>query len=131
MAEAGNCSSDAIKIGGVRVLVFEWESDGSGNVSEVGILTKITGVILGVWFKPSTTDQPSNEYDVELLNADGYDVLLGVGANLPNDPADSVCKRTPLTADDQLVPLYDDTLALSISGAGASKKGTVHVFLND
>lgn len=130
-AAAGSCASDAKIVKGVRILIFPWTSSSGGAVTEVGSLTGITGVIFGVYFDPDGTDQPTALYDVTIINDDGFDVLMGLGADLAQAASDSGNKRTPLTVDGQLVTLYNETLTPAISNAGDAKKGIVYIIMSE
>lgn len=66
--------------------------------------------------------QPTDQYDVFVNDADGYDVLGGAGANLSN--AANVYK----TQNDGLA-CCTSKLTLSVSNAGDSKGGVVILYL--
>lgn len=73
--------------GGVTKYSIAWTSDASGNVNGTPIALK-RGRLLQVKFVPTNGGtQPSNDYGVTLLDADGVDVLAGKGASLANTTA--------------------------------------------
>jgi len=127
---AGSCSNSMVKESGLRIISFNWTSDGSGDVSGVGSVTKITGVIMGVLFIPNSTDQPTNLYDVTILNSGGADVLHGVGVDLPQATTDTGAYRTPFTTDGGVVVLNNETLEIKVQHAGSAKKGKIFLILN-
>jgi hypothetical protein len=112
----------------VKSLSLAWTSDASGAVN--GIPTPhISGEILRVVFAPGAGGvQPTDNYDVTLLDGDGFDILQGLGAN-----RDNVNKE-------QLVPLVGDgtttnqrtfvnsPLELQVANAGDSKQGSVTIY---
>lgn len=112
----------------IKTLSLAWTSTSGGAVS--GNLTEaICGVILRVVFKPGTSgNQPTDLYDVVLNDADGLDVLAGLGANLSNAANTQKC---PLVGDAVAAaqPIaVDSTLELQVSNAGNAKSGTVVVY---
>ena len=110
---------------------FEWVSDGSGNASVVGGLLA-SGEIQRVVFVPSTTEAPTANYDITLTDANGVDVLAGQGANLAASGNTHVCPGLPLKdgTTTSVVPIVvDSILTLNVSNAGASKAGSVIVYL--
>ena len=131
MAEAGSCQSEVRRHQGLKIIRFEWTSDGAGDVSEVGTLNGISGVIIGVKFDPDPTDQPSDLYDVQILNLGGADVLMGVGADAPQARNVTTNYRTPFNSDGHLVSLYAESLTPAISNAGNAKKGIVNLIMTD
>lgn len=105
---------------------FDWTSDGSGDVSGVGESMPLHGILSGAWFYPGTaTSQPSDAYDVTLLDDHGRDVLYGVGANKSHDPEDGGNYRVPVNQDGYTPILRGDTLTPAISNAGDTKSGTI------
>lgn len=112
----------------IRHLTFDWQSDAAGAVS--GLLSDaVSGELLRVVFKPDGGGtQPTDLYDVTLLDEDGFDVLQGKGANLSNVTATNV---TPLVGDgattNQRVAL-DGVLELRVAAAGNAKGGIVTIY---
>lgn len=129
MAEAGSCQSEIRHDQGLKIARFEWTSDASGDVTEVGTLNGITGVIIGVKLDPDPTDQPTDLYDVTILNDGGADVLMGVGGNAPQARNVGTNYRSPFNQDGHLVSLYNESLTPAISNAGNVKKGTVDILM--
>lgn len=108
---------------------FAWTSNASGAVNGT-LSSKLGGVISRVVFVPGTsTAQPTDLYDVTLLDEQGMDVLAGKGADLSNATATQVC---PLIGDgtttNQPVAV-NGTLELKVANAGNAKSGAVHIYL--
>lgn len=80
----------------IRRLTFDWLSDAAGAVS--GLLSPdVSGKLMCVVFTPDGGGtQPTDLYDVTLVDEDGFDVLQGKGANLSNVNASNV---VPLVGD--------------------------------
>jgi len=114
-----------------RKISFAWTSTAGGAVS--GNLTgRLAGTIERVVFKPGTAgSQPSDLYDVTLLDEQGVDVLAGKGANLSNATTTQI---VPLIGDGTTTDkpvVVNGTLELQVANAGATKSGEVHVYLGD
>ncbi len=113
-------------------LVFAWTSSSGGAVS--GTTTTVANGVVGrVSFVPgSGGSQPTDAYDVTLLDQDGLDVLAGRGANLSNAAASHVCPGVPITdgTSTGVVPvMLEGTLELQVANAGNAKSGTVTLYL--
>lgn len=103
-----------------------WTSDASGNVSGIPVPVR-RGYLTKVKFVPgSAGTQPTAAYDLTVADADGVDVLAGVGANLSNSVA---AIFVPLWGDgtnkSQRLFLEDGNLLPSIANAGNAKTGTI------
>lgn len=110
---------------------FDWVSDGSGNATVVASQIA-SGEIQRVVFVPSTTAAPTANYDITLTDDKSVDVLAGQGANLGASGNTHVCPGLPLKdgTTTSVVPIVvDSILTLNVSNAGASKAGSVIVYL--
>jgi hypothetical protein len=96
-----------------------WTSTAGGAVSGNAITVR-RGFLLQAEFRPGTGGtQPSDQYDLTLVTASGFDVLAGAGGNLSNSTAKIVTLTAPVYLDGEM------TLDIVIAAAGASKTGTV------
>ncbi len=104
----------------VKKVTLAWTSDAAGAVN--GNLTKtLSGEILRAAFIPgSGGTQPTDLYDVVLLDDDGVDVLAAAGANLSN------VNKTQSTAGQRAV---DGKLELQVTNAGNAKTGTIALYM--
>ncbi len=105
-----------------KKLTFAWTSDGAGAAS--GQTTKpVSGKVEQLVTVPAGGGvQPTNLYDVALVDEDGVDVLAGAGVDRSNVNTQQVLSAS-------LGIVADDKLTLNVSNAGAAKSGTVHVYL--
>ena len=116
----------------IRKYTLAWVSTAGGAVSgnETGY---ISGEILRVVFKPDGGGtQPTDLYDVTLLDDAGFDVLAGQGANLSNANTTNVCPGVPMkdgTTTSVRPQIVDDTLELQVSNAGSAKGGTIYLYV--
>jgi hypothetical protein len=115
-----------------RKLVLAWTSDGSGVVAYLYTPT-LWGVLGCVVFAPGAGDvQPTDAYDVQLLDEHGIDILAGQGANLSNSAASRVCPGVPCkdgTTTGVVPVMLGNRLQLVIGGAGVTKQGTIELYL--
>lgn len=114
--------------GGVTKYSIAWTSDASGNVNGTPIALK-RGRLLQVKFVPTNGGtQPSNDYGVTLLDADGVDVLAGKGASLANTTASIavpvVSSVTPAFIDPTL-----GNFTPTVSAAGNVTNGRIDLYV--
>lgn len=105
--------------GGLTSYTIAWTSSAGGAVSGNAFNVR-KGYLVSIRFVPASGGtQPSDLYDVTLVDSDGVDVLAGGGSDLSNSSA-SIQQWDP--------PLYQDgtrTLDLVVANAGNAKTGTV------
>jgi len=112
------------------VVEFSWKSDTNGDVSGVGSISNISGRVEQVTFIPASGDvTPSADYDVQILDEWGRDVLFGCGANLSASAAAFDNIMVPYSNDGEKVNLINTSLNLVVANAGDSKEGTVILLL--
>ena len=110
---------------------FEWVSDGSGNAT-IPSLVAISGYITRVVIVPSAVAAPTTLYDLTLTDENGVDALSGLGANMSASATLSTCPGTPIndgTTASVIPVIVDGILTLNVSNAGATKAGTVIVYV--
>lgn len=107
----------------LRKYAIAWTSTAGGAVS-ANTFTLPAGVLVSIRFVPdSGGTQPSNLYDVTLVDAAGADILGGTGANLSNATA-SIQQWDPRFV------YTGQPLDLVIANAGNAKAGTVEILLD-
>lgn len=123
MAETCVCTEEIH--GTVKKIAWDWLSAADGSVGSVtGRVTTNTynGAVLRAVFVPdAAATQPSDNYDVVINDADGYDILAGQGANKSNAAAVTVVASMGAVAN--------DTLTLGVTNAGDSKGGIVYLYI--
>jgi hypothetical protein len=141
MAVAGTVVLTTTAVGqgtGASMSSLVWTSDGSGNVTGDAINLP-AGSILTVEFIPGVnTSQPSSGYSVNLLDVNGtsmFDDGAGgsIGATLSNVNATHKVPFINGAATTYVRSWLQgsgggDPYQLTVSGAGASKSGTVNIF---
>lgn len=112
-----------------KKVTFGWVASAGGAVSGTPSV-QVRGHITRVTFIPGTAgNQPTDAYDVTLLDASGVDVLAGLGANLSNA---TISHCEPLIGNGATTnqPMsINDTLELQVANAGNAKHGTVVVYV--
>jgi hypothetical protein len=102
----------------------------AGSVTEVGALTNVSGCIMQFINVPdSGVTQPTNLFDMTLLDENGVDVLMGAGANLSNDKTSTADYKTIRNLDGGPVCVHNATLTPAITAAGNEKTGTFYLIL--
>lgn len=69
----------------------------------------------------TTTSQPTNAFDIQINDEDGYDILAGQGADKSNAATTTIVASMGCVANDRL--------SLSASNMGDVKQATVIVYL--
>ena len=113
--------------GGVTRYTVAWVSNGSGAVS-ANAFNVARGEILQVKFAPDGGGtQPTDLYDVTLVDAASVDYLAGTGANLSNATATITAPKV----NSSFRPFVDGTatLDLVVANAGSAKGGTVILWI--
>ena len=110
---------------------WAWTADASGDVSGVGISSKLSGEIVGVHFIPGTGgDAPDDDYDVTILDPNGVDVLIGAGTDCKQSITVTSNYRIPLTTTTlKKLVLMDETLTPVVASAGAANTGVIELLL--
>jgi len=98
----------------------DWTSDDDGSVSRNSVVIA-GGRLAAVKFLPgAAAQQPNNPYSVMLLDSDGADLLVGVGAGLSNAVATWAQPSTIVEAG---------PVSISVASAGASNSGVVILYV--
>lgn len=120
----------------MRSVKWAWTSDGSGNVNGFPMARAIGGKVVNLVTKPGAGGvAPTDNYDVQILDEIGRDILDGKGMNRDTANTETVSPRTFLTdggtpaITDVGQIAVDDILNLVITNAGAAKQGIVVLYL--
>jgi hypothetical protein len=142
MAAAGTVALSVTNVGGGTGALkcqMAWTSDASGNVTGDS-LNLPAGSILNVQFVPGAGGtQPSDLYDIDLLNANGTSVFddgsgTSIGANLSNTAATDKVPFINGAATTFVRAWIEGSgggspYQLTVANAGNAKKGTVNIFV--
>ena len=105
----------------VKQVYFAWTSDSSGDATGTTTNT-FDGDLIGFATDPDGTAAPTDNYDVTLTDANGFDLLMGNGAN--RDTAD-----IEYVAGTSLGAVSGSKLTITVANAGDTKKGVAVVWI--
>lgn len=109
------------KYGNFAKVTFACTTDADGNATGA-TLTRFTGAVVRCVFAPGVSgDQPTNAFDVTVLDGDSYDILAGQGADISNSAV--------TTKVDSMGAVVNDLLTVVLANGGNAKKVTVHVYI--
>lgn len=130
-ASAGTATLLMVGGRGMKIAKITWVSTAGGIVT--AILKNLGGRLLRMSaFPDAGNTQPTNEYDVTLIDNTTEDVLGTAGANLSN--AAVVSEAPMLTGSKALSDgpmVCHGPLTLNIAAAGAAKGGILYLFFGD
>jgi hypothetical protein len=122
---AGTVVTTEVTHGSVKQITFAWTS-AAGGQADATTTRLYTGRIEAIVFTPGTgPTQPSDAYDVLLLDGNSLDVLAGNGADVSN-AAPVVKVPGTATAPGAVV---GSALTLGITNGGDAKTGSIAVFI--
>lgn len=115
-----------------RAAVFKvsiaWVSSAGGAVTE-NYVPSIVGVLTRATFVPAGGAlAPDDNYDVTLLDEDGVDLLVGLGAN--RDTANTEHVAPMLGAGTNVPVVVVGRIQPVVANAGASNAGTIHLYFD-
>jgi hypothetical protein len=111
--------------GTVKKITAAWTAGTAGEAGTAsGTTTEVySGEVRRLVTVPAVApDVPSDNYSVTALDSDGTDVLMGAGAS--RDEA-----NTEQVNASSLGIVANSKLTIAIAGAGAGKKGIVHIYV--
>lgn len=117
-----------------KVTVYTWACtavSGTVSVSETGSMYGVTGEVLG--FQAVNTDASDN-YDVELRDENDFDILIGIGTDLPLASSGAKSRQCPklignLANEGSPVFLYKDTITPYCQNMAEGKKTTLKLYV--
>ena len=119
----GSCTTTETTYGSVKRIKFEWTSSAGGVVVAAGTTSGVyDGKLIWVATVPDAISAPTDDYDVELRDADAIDLLMGNGAD--RDTAD-----TEYIAEASIGAVAQSTIVPYILNAGNAKRGTIYVWI--
>jgi hypothetical protein len=114
----------------VKKIAFAWTSGTGGSAGMADAVTDnaYCGQVKRAVFIPGTAgDQPTNLYDVRILDSDLVDILGGLGIDLSNA---ATVEAFEGSASKNLNHMFAHSkLTLEVRNAGDTKKGTVILYI--
>lgn len=123
MAGTVTLTEERLAGGNIFKVMFTWLSSAGGAADGV-TANRYTGIIERVVQIPdSGGTTPTTLWDCTVLDSDGADVLIGLGANL------SETAITQKVAADKLATVANTTLTLAVTNAGNAKGGKTILYI--
>ena len=119
---AGTVTVSETTIGSIKLVKFTWTSSAGGAADGATTLTYDGGIQRIVTVPDGGGTQPTDLYDITLLDGNGVDVLVANGANRSNTATEQV----PGSA---LGITVASALTLHVTNAGNAKGGVVYVYV--
>jgi hypothetical protein len=125
---AGTITETHTKRGPIGLVTLSFTADAAdGSLPSTNLATKISGNIVALETNPGAT-APTDNYDIVVNDADGHDVLEGVGANRDTATTEKVAVVYSGTAIHPPVSI-EDVLSLVITNNSVnSAVGTVKIY---
>lgn len=122
---AGTVTYTEENLGHIKKIKAAWTASNPGGAVSGSATTEVyTGEVVQIVTVPGTVgDQPTDQYDVTVLDDDGIDVISGAGGNRSNASTEQIQGLTSLGF------VAGDHLAVTIANAGNAKKGTVYLYI--
>jgi hypothetical protein len=113
----------------IKKFTISWTSHTDGTAT--GNVDGFNGVIMRVVTNPGSA-APTDNWDVTLTDEDGLDLLAAQGTDQDTANSEQFCPGLAITdgTNTGVVPIAvnSSTLALSVSGAGSAKTGTIVIY---
>ncbi len=131
MPAVGTCTLSQSRRGKFRKLFFDWTTHTDGTVS--GTLTgPVEGIIRGLITNPGSP-APTDNYDITILNEDGFDILNGRGVDRDTANTEQVVPGIAFVdgVTTSIIPIVvdADTLEFKIANGGSAKQGRAILIL--
>ena len=112
--------------GGLQKFKWTWTSDSNGDAGPTSSTSQFNGIIWKLITIPGDSDlAPTAAYDITILDADGIDVLCGVGADR------SATATEYKSNSDGMGCVKSSALRLVVDAAGELNEGTVVLYVLD
>ena len=117
--------------GNIKKVDIDWVA--STNSGADGSVKRISGTLKRVVFKGDTgSTLPDDNYDVTLKDAEGVDILAGLGANISSNGTTTVCPGLRITTDTSATGIvqfaFNDKLTLTVTNTGSLNAGNVILY---
>ena len=117
--------TQSLQVGGeINVLVMEWTTDSSGDLTATETGYAIEGYLMLVETDPSGTAVPTS-YAVTLTDSNGVDVMGGALAGRSTTATEMSMPK--LNGNYTMLPI-PGKLTMDVTGAGASKSGVIRIY---
>lgn len=122
MADLGTVTITEETFSHVKKIKFDWTSDANGKATKETAESYTGQIVRLVTVPGAAPNAPTASYDVVVNDEDATDVLMGGGA-------DRSATGTEQVGAANLGYVANDRLSLSITDAGATKKGVAYLYI--
>lgn len=120
---AGTVTTTEITHQPVKKVVFDWTSSAAGAADATTTGYYTGRLIYAAQIPDAGGTQPTDAYDVTVVDADGVDLLKALGANLSN------AATTYKAEADGLGAVVESQLTLGVTNAGNAKGGKTILYI--
>lgn len=118
------------RVGGLEKISAAWTSESDGSQTQS---IPIGGAIVRVVTNPGAT-APTDDYDLTLVDEDGLDLFMGLGANRDTANTEQFCpglapKDGVITAAAAIPIVYIGNATITLANAGSAKIGVVVIYV--
>lgn len=117
---AGTVTLTEIKSKPLKRIKWDWTATAGGAADKITV-NGYYGKVMACVTIPDTGTAPTDNYDITITDADGFDVLQGTGAN-----RDTANTETAVPTTDS--PVYGQ-LTLNVTNAGNAGKGVAILYV--
>lgn len=129
MAVAGSIVTTTSMDGLLAKYSIAWTCSAGGAVTENAVPLKAGRIVQVVMTPASGGDQPSDDYDVTLLQASGEDDLLAAAGTDCSNTLTKVAKLPSATLQQAPIWIPSGDYWPTVAAAGAAKKGTIDIYM--
>lgn len=122
---AGTVTITYDKTRSVKVAIWTWTSDGSGDAS--GTDTEDIAGVVGRWVTNPGSTAPTANYDIVVNDEDGVDIAAGGLVNRHTSNSEQVLHG----GDAKDGAVFNGKLSLVVSNAGDSKEGVLKLYYTE
>lgn len=117
---AGTVTVTESSLVNVHKIKWAWTSTSGGAADLISAKT-YAGDVLALVTDPDSTAAPTDNYDITITDAEGYDVMQGAGANRDTANTETAVPTAASVAFGQLT--------LNVTNAGDSKSGVAILYV--
>jgi hypothetical protein len=104
----------------IRKIKFSWTCTSGGAADKITTKSYF-GEVIALVTDPDGTDAPTDNYDITITDAEGYDVMQGAAANRHTSNTQTAVPTAKSVAF--------GTLTLNVTNAGDTKKGVAILYI--
>jgi len=104
----------------VKKIKWSWTST-AGGAADLITVNALYGQVIAMVTIPDATDAPTDNYDITITDAEGYDVMQAAGANRSATATQTVVPTATSVAH--------GTLTINVTNAGNAKKGVAILYI--